>query len=92
MNLRVIVLLGMLWAAAGVRAENWPGWRGPHRNGVVPDREGPASFSKERMWKIKLEGRACSTPVVWESQVFVTGLVGENDVVQAFDLKTGKEL
>ncbi|MDP7108081.1 MAG: PQQ-binding-like beta-propeller repeat protein, partial [Roseibacillus sp.] len=92
MNLRVILLLGMLWTGAGVRAENWPSWRGPHRNGVVPDREGPASFSKERMWKVKLEGRACSTPVVWEGQVFVTGLIGGNDVVQAFDLKSGKEL
>ena len=90
--MRVILLLGMLWAGAGVRAENWPTWRGPHSNGVVPDREGPANFAAERMWKVKLEGRACSTPVVWEGKVFVTGLIGEKDAVQAFDLKSGKEL
>ncbi|MEE2734109.1 MAG: PQQ-binding-like beta-propeller repeat protein [Verrucomicrobiota bacterium] len=90
--MRVILLLGMLWAGAGVRAENWPAWRGPHSNGVVPDREGPANFAAERMWKVKLEGRACSTPVVWEGKVFVTGLIGEKDAVQAFDLKSGKEL
>ena len=92
MNLRMILLLGMLWVGAGARAENWPAWRGPHGNGVVPDREGPTSFAADRMWKVKLEGRACSTPVVWEGKVFVTGLIGKNDGVQAFDLKTGKEV
>ena len=44
------------------------------------------------MWKARLEGRACSTPVVWDGKVFVTGLIGENDAVQAFELKSGKEL
>ncbi len=92
MNVRVVLLLGMFWAGAGAWAENWPSWRGPHGNGVVPDRKGPASFSGERMWKTRLEGRACSTPVVWDGKVFVTGLIGENDAIQAFDLKSGKEL
>ena len=92
MNVRVVLLLGMFWAGAGAWAENWPSWRGPHGNGVVPDRKGPASFSGERMWKTRLEGRACSTPVVWNGKVFVTGLIGENDAIQAFDLKSGKEL
>ena len=92
MNVRVVLLLGMFWAGAGAWAENWPSWRGPHGNGVVPDRKGPTSFSGQRMWKTRLDGRACSTPVVWDAKVFVTGLTGGNDAVQAFDLKSGKEL
>ena len=84
-----LVVLG-LGPMAG--AENWPSWRGPSGNGVVAEAKGPVEFSEERSWKVKLEGRACSTPVVWDGRVFVTGLIGKNDAVQAFDLKTGKEL
>jgi outer membrane protein assembly factor BamB len=83
---------GFLGIAGTVWAENWPGWRGPHGNGVVVEREGPTEFAKERSWKTKLGARACSTPVVWKGRVFVTGLMGKNDSVQAFDLATGKEL
>ena len=90
--LRLTLMVFVLCGGQVVLAENWPAWRGPHSNGVVPDRKGPASFSGTRMWKARLEGRACSTPVVWDGKVFVTGLIGENDSVQAFDLRSGKEL
>ena len=85
-------MLVVLWGGRVVSAENWPAWRGPHSNGVAPDRKGPSTFSVKRMWKAKLDGRACSTPVVWEGKVFVTGLIGESDAVQAFDLGSGEEL
>lgn len=90
--LRLALMVLVLCGGQVVSAENWPAWRGPHSNGVMPDRKGPASFSGKRMWKARLEGRACSTPVVWDGKVFVTGLIGENDSVQAFDLRSGKEL
>lgn len=90
--LRLPLMVVVLCGGQVVLAENWPSWRGPHGNGVVPEREGPDQLSTKRMWKAKLSGRACSTPVVWEGKVFVTGLIGENDAVQAFDLKSGKEL
>ena len=90
--LRLTLMVFVLCGGQVVSAENWPAWRGPLSNGVVPDRKGPASFSGTRMWKARLEGRACSTPVVWDGKVFVTGLIGENDSVQAFDLRSGKEL
>lgn len=88
----IALALGLLGLAGNALAENWPGWRGPNGNGVVEKSEGPTEFSKERSWKTKLEGRGCSTPVVWNGRVFVTGLIGKNDGVQAFDLKTGKEV
>lgn len=73
-------------------AENWPAWRGPNGSGVVSEVKGPQAFSKERSWQKKLAARACSTPVVWDGKVFVTGLIGEQDSVQCFDLKNGDEL
>ncbi len=87
-----MIVSGSLLLGGIALAENWPGWRGPGGNGVAPEAKGPAEFSKERTWKAKLEGRGCSTPVVWNGRVLVTGLIGKEDSVQAFDLKSGKEI
>ncbi len=59
---------------------------------MAEEAKGPAGFSEERSWKVELGGRACSTPIVWDGKVFVTGVIGKNDSVQGFDLKSGKEL
>ena len=59
---------------------------------MVEEGRGPQEFSEERRWKTKLEGRACSTPIVWDGRIFLTGVIGKQDAVQAFDLETGKEL
>ena len=85
-----ILALGLTTAVAS--AENWPAWRGPEGNGAVSDAVVPAELSLERSWKAKLPGRGCSTPIVWDGKVFVTGPDGKADTVFAFDLKSGKEL
>lgn len=74
-------------------AADWPAWRGP--NGVGSVDEGPAprelSLEKNLRWKVELPGRACSTPVVADGKIFVTGPLDGKDGVIALDLK-GKEL
>lgn len=85
-----MLALGLSFGVAG--AENWPAWRGTDASGVASDAVVPAELSLERSWKAKLPGRGCSTPVVWDGKVFVTGPDAKTDTVFAFDLKTGKEL
>jgi len=85
-------ILGLGLTTAVASAENWPAWRGPEGNGAVSDAVVPAELSLERSWKAKLPGRGCSTPIVWDGKVFVTGPDGKTDTVFAFDLKSGKEL
>jgi outer membrane protein assembly factor BamB len=82
-----------LAVAGGLRAENWPAWRGADGNGASDDRETPSSFSPSRnlAWKVQLPGRGCSTPVVWGEQIIVTCPIDGKDGVLAYD-RSGKEL
>ena len=65
-------------------AENWPGWRGPQRNGLSGERGLPLHWSADRgiAWKTALPGAGISNPIVWDEQ--------ELHVI-ALDLHDGKE-
>ncbi len=76
-----------------VRAQDWPQWRGPNRDGVV------ASFTAPKVWPEKLKtiwkvpvGIGHSSPVVVGRRIYVHSRQDENEVVACFDLDTGKQL
>lgn len=52
---------------------HWPQWRGPFSNGMART-AAPTDFSptKNVKWKIALEGRGFSTPVIWGDKMFLT--------------------
>jgi len=88
------VLLGVLFVAEVAFAEvtNWPAWRGPDANGSIATGDIPTSFSPEDVvWKVKLPGKGCSSPIIWEEKIIVTSPAGGLDSVLAFD-HSGKEL
>jgi outer membrane protein assembly factor BamB len=68
----------------------WPQWRGPHRDGVSPERgllrhwpdEGPPL-----VWKVDGLGRGWSAPIVVGDRLYVTGDVGDDLVLFAFDTR-----
>ena len=62
------------------RGENWPGWRGPHRNGVSPESGIPVKWSQDSgvLWKTPLPGFGISNPIVWRERVIVTASDGRN--------------
>jgi outer membrane protein assembly factor BamB len=59
------------------RAENWTHWRGPTGNGVAAKASPPVEWSdtKNIKWKVEIPGRGLSSPIIWESRVFVTTAV-----------------
>lgn len=67
----------------------WPQWRGPRRDGVsdetslLPDwpSDGP-----KRAWKIEGLGTGWSSPIIVGERLYVTGDVGDDLTVSAFDL------
>jgi len=67
-------------------------WRGPSANGNAGDGSFPTKWSEETVsWKIALNGRGGSTPIVASNRLVVTaGIEGKNTLL-AFDL-AGKEL
>lgn len=91
----LLVLLPLAFEQAGA-VENWPGYRGPHKNGRADEAKLPISWSEEEnvTWKTAIKGKAWSTPVVWGDRVFVTNAPedGSNLTFHCLDKNTGKML
>lgn len=74
---------------------DWPWWRGPHRNGIVPgDSALPTTFGDDKniLWKVPVPGRGHSSPVIFGGQVFLSTADTVNQVqsVLAYDTNGGK--
>jgi outer membrane protein assembly factor BamB len=78
-------------AAIPTGAQDWPQWRGPNRDGVVaglaPRAAWPASLKPG--WKATV-GRGHASPIVAQGRVYTFGRQGDDEVVSAFDLGSGK--
>ncbi|MEX0867999.1 MAG: PQQ-binding-like beta-propeller repeat protein, partial [Pirellulales bacterium] len=87
-----LLLVCCIQAAAADDADNWPQWRGPEGAGSVERGSYPAEWTADNvLWKSALPGKGCSTPIVWQNQIFVTAPIEGVDALIAFDL-AGKEL
>ena len=87
----------LLAGAAPASAEDWPNWRGPHRDGTSDQTGLVSSWSRDGenlIWKADLVSR--STPVVFDGRACVSGRVGEKllkqEMVACFDAGTGEKL
>ncbi len=74
-------------------AQEWTGWRGPGRDGVVRAgqalQEWPEAFA--RAWRVEI-GEGYSSPVVSGGRVFLHSREGAAEVVTAFELASGARL
>ncbi|MDP7206667.1 MAG: pyrrolo-quinoline quinone, partial [Pirellulaceae bacterium] len=70
----LVTLFVLLLFSPAAKAENWPQWRGPHANSVVPAGDYPARWSAEEgvLWKVDLPGKGSSTPAIWGDNLFLT--------------------
>jgi outer membrane protein assembly factor BamB len=81
----LVCLLGILvLGLTAVRAENWPGWRGPTGLGYTSENELPLTWGgKDNVnvrWKVSLfpgpekskQDENRSSPIVWGERVFIT--------------------
>ncbi|HSF40853.1 MAG TPA: PQQ-binding-like beta-propeller repeat protein, partial [Thermoanaerobaculia bacterium] len=92
LRISAAALTAVLMAGAA-QAADWPQWRGPARDGVA------ASFSAPKAWPEKLQkvwsvdvGKGHSSPIVVGERIYLLSRQGENEVVSAFELATGKVL
>ena len=80
-------------AAQDVAAQNWPQWRGPQRNGhlpnVLPFETWPESLTE--VWRVPV-GEGYSSPVAENGKAWLLTRRGEDEVVRCFDLENGKTL
>jgi len=70
-------------------AGDWPGWRGPNRDGKSADTgllpEWPADGPR-LLWKLDMIGRGFSSVAVADGIVYATGDIGGRLILFAFDL------
>jgi outer membrane protein assembly factor BamB len=73
-------------------ASDWPQWRGPKRDGSVATAlpvEWPSTLTKR--WEVVV-GSGHASPVVAGNRVVVIARQGEQEIVRALDLASGREL
>ncbi len=76
-----------------VGAADWPGWRGPERDGTAVGFEVPDAWPEElrRRWRVRV-GSGYSAPVVAGGRVFVQSREDGHEVVRALELASGEVL
>lgn len=77
-------------AAATPRTDSWPGFRGPHIDGVAREGTPPVEFGPEKnvRWKVDVPA-GHSSPVAWQEHVVVTGARDKQMVTLCLDRATG---
>ncbi len=75
--------------------EEWPQWRGPERDGIHRGAHWPTGLEEDKLqltWRKEL-GPGYSSPVLTKTRVFTVETRDKRDeVVRAFDRRSGKEL
>jgi outer membrane protein assembly factor BamB len=85
----------ILICAATSNASEWTQWRGPSRDGKIPETSWPATLSQDnlkKVWTNKI-AEGYSSPIISETLVFtVETKAKKSEVVRAFDRKTGEQV
>jgi len=79
--------------AARARAQDWPQWRGPARDGAITFFREPATWPKTltRRWQVEI-GAGYAVPLVVGERVYVFTRQNEDEVMTALDGRSGKPI
>lgn len=93
MQRRISLLVALFLVAAAAGAQEWAQWRGANRDGMVRGFVAPAKWPDKltQVWKTSIGG-GYSSPVVLGDRAWVHSRRGEEEVVSAIDLASGKIL
>jgi outer membrane protein assembly factor BamB len=74
MRSSLIVVVLLIVAGADARGENWPQYRGPTADGLSTATGLPVEWSESKnvVWKTAIHGKAWSSPVIWDNQIWMT--------------------
>lgn len=96
MHYRVLLpLLLCLSLPITLFAADWPQFRGPNANGIAPEtgiNKAWTSRTPKFLWNILLTDQGYSGPSVAGGKVFIIDHQGNQDIVRALDLRTGKDV
>jgi outer membrane protein assembly factor BamB len=92
---RIVVLLSLAIAVVMVRADDWPQWRGPHRDGVCTEKGLLDSWSKKApplAWQVDGLGSGYSSVAIAGDRIYTMGKRKKGAELIALELATGKEM
>ena len=80
-------------AIVSAQAQDWNQWRGPKRDGVVTNFTPPAVWPErpKQVWKVAA-GLGHSSPIVAGDRAYLFSRVGEQEVLTAYDVASGKQV
>jgi outer membrane protein assembly factor BamB len=83
----------LLLGAERIKAQDWPQWRGPHRDNRVTGFNAPKVWPKEltQKWRVTV-GIGESSPVLVGDRVYAFARQGEEEVTLCLDAASGKEV
>lgn len=93
-----LLAVGSLSFLPTLRAEDWPGWRGPRGDGSSAEKQVPVHWDATKgegmAWVTEIPGEGHSSPIVLGKQVFVTTASpgSEERLLLCLDRDSGKEL
>lgn len=71
---------------------DWRAWRGPLSNGSVESGKYPVKFGEDLyLWRTKLPGKGCSTPILLDGFIYLTSPAAGHDALLSYDMQ-GKEV
>jgi outer membrane protein assembly factor BamB len=91
MLLAMLLALEALTPVGAAIYDDWPQWRGPHRDGVVSAAAAPASWP-DRLnlrWKVTV-GQGHSSPILAGGRLFIFTRQQDTEVASSIDPDTGK--
>lgn len=93
MRASLYLSLAVATAALSVLAEDWPQWRGPHRDGVAAGFPEPKAWPEKLTlkWKVTV-GEGHASPVVADGRIYVHTRQGDREVVTALRPENGQTI
>ncbi len=92
----ILIAIGLAPGSATV-ADDWPAWRGPHRDGIAAPGQNPPlrwSDTENVVWKTSIPGRGHSSPTVVGRRIYLATADAEKQTqsVLCFDRESGKPI
>jgi outer membrane protein assembly factor BamB len=95
MAARILTVASLMALALPLRADDWPQWRGPNRDGLTKEtgllKEWPQEGPK-LLWMAKDLGGGYSTPSLVGGKIFLISSRDKEEYCQAFDAKNGEKI
>lgn len=84
-----------LGASTIVAASDWPQFRGPKADGWSPEKIANKDWGKKPpklLWKVGLGDNGFTGPAIARGKVYIIDHEGNDDIVRAISIKTGKDV